>query len=298
MFDTIKIKNKLVSVPKQVAKSTKTPFNWKGFEWIPVFGNNNFPRCYTSKQKNLQLKIEGNYLFITNSLQKYYKANNYTPFTYQEVLTAIFNLDKDLPIDVYTADIIKLSVGVVINENPKLILNEWISYASKAYTPMMKKNKIYGSKFHLTDYYLKGYDKTFEVKNHNQINLDRDTFRFEIEGKTKYFNNKTNNVAINKVNDLLDYGKIKKLGHILLQKYIEIEKVPELDFSTLSLKQKRMYAAFTNYEIQRSIKKQHPNTYKKERIIYNKMIEKLDNSDFQNQVINKLKDQINYSINN
>lgn len=298
MFDTIKIKNKLVSVPKQVAKSTKTPFNWKGFEWIPVFGTNNFPRCYTSRQKNLQLKIEGNYLFVNNSLQKYYKSNNYTSFTYQEVLKAIYNLNKTLPIDIYTADIVKLSVGVVINENPKLILNEWLSYATKTFIPMMKKNKTYGSKFYLTDYYLKGYDKKFEVKNHNQINLKRETFRFEIEGKTKYFNNKTNAVNVYKVKDLLEHNKFKKLANILLAKYIQIQKIPKLDLTTLSLKQKRLYAAFTNYEIQNSIKKQHPNTYKKERIIYNKMINKLDNSDFQNQVINKLKDQINYSINN
>ena len=298
MFDTIRIKNKLVKVPKEVQRLTKTPFNWKGFEWVPIFGNNNFPRCYTSKQKNLQLKIENNYLYVTNSLQKFYKGNNYTSFTYQEVLKAVYLLNKTLPIDIYTADIIKLSVGVIINKNPKLILDEWISYATKPYAPMMRKNKIYGSKFHLTDYYLKGYDKKFEVKNHNQINLDRDTFRFEIEGKTKYFNNKTNKVNVYKVNDLIEYSKFKKLGNLLLVKYLEIEKLPKLDLSKCSLKEKRMIASFTNYNILESIKKQHPETYKKDRKSYNKMMNNLNNSAFQNQVINQLKDQINYSMNN
>ena len=298
MYDTFKIVNELSNVPKQINELFPMPFDWYGFKWIPHFKDSNTPLYYNSNYKNLNLRLIGNQLFVTNSLHKLYRGNNYEVFTYSQVCKAIILLDNLLPINVYTAKILKLSVGVVINADPQKIFNEWLYYLGKPYFPMKNKNKIYGAKFFLTDYYIKGYDKTYEVKNHNQIKLEGNYFRFEMEGKTKIFNNKTNNVGIYTVNDLLNYDKYKKLGEILLNKYIQIEKEPKLDLTQLTIKQKRLVASIRNYEIKESIRIQHKDTYKKDRKEYNKLIKSLDNSEFQKDIITKLKQQINYSINN
>lgn len=300
MVDTINIKNDLEHPPKQALELQKTHFNWCSFTWIPVFKDSSQPPIYYYvKVKNLYLKLIGHQILVSNSLHKLYHNNNYKPFTYSQVVEAFEILNNQLPINIFDSKIIKLSAGVVIEEDSQKVVDEWQYFLGKNYTPMKDKNKIYGAKYFLTDYQIKGYDKTFEVKNHNQINLKKPFFRFEVDNcKPKVLNNKTNNIGIYTVKDLLDKEKFSKLGEMILSKYIQIEKLPKLDLSTLSIKEKRLYASLTNYEVKESIRKQHPHMYKKDRKEYNKMMNNLDNSEFQNQVINKLKEQINYSINN
>lgn len=298
MYDTIKIMNELEQIPKQAKELQQTPFDWNGFLWIPHFKDSNTPLYYKSNFKNLSMRLVSNQLYITNSLHKLYHGNNYKSFSYRQVCKAIILLDNQLPINIYSAKVLKLSAGIVIRENPKLVFNEWLYYLGKPFTPMKNYNKTYGAKFYLTDYSIKGYDKTFEVKNHNQIQLNSNYFRFEIEGKTKIFNNKTNNIGIYTVNDLLDYSKYKKLGKLLQNKYLQIEKQPKIDLSKLSIKQKRLIATITNSEIKESIRKQNPHSYKKDRKEYNKILQHCSNSEFQNQVLEKMNQQINYSINN
>lgn len=298
MYDTIKIVNELEQIPKQARELQQTPFDWNGFLWIPHFKDSNTPLYYKSKFKNLSMRLVGSQLYITNSLHKSYHGNNYCSFSYVQVCKAIILLDNQLPINIYAAKILKLSVGIVIKESPQLIFNEWLYYLGKPFTPMKNYNKIYGAKFYLTDYSIKGYDKTYEVKNHNQIQLNDKYFRFEIEGKTKIFNNKTNNIGIHTVNDLLDYSKYIKLGNLLKDKYQKIEKHSRLNLSELTIKQKRLIASISNSEIKESIRKQHPDTYKKDRKEYNKIIQNSQKSIFQNQVMQKINQQINYSINN
>jgi hypothetical protein len=299
VFDTFKIRSTILNLPKEIIERKETPFDWYGIKWIPIYRESNSPSYYKSDYKNLKLQIFGDQLFVTNSLHKFCCGNNYEPFTYSKVVKTISYLNTILPIDVYNAKIIKISAGVVINENSQKIFNEWQYFLGKEYLPMKNRNKTYGAKFYLTDYQIKGYDKTYEVKNHNQIKLEKEYFRFEIDNcKPKILNNKTNNIGIHTVRDLIDKEKYKKVGEMILDKYIKIEKSPKIDLSTLLLKEKRIYAEITNYEVKESIKKEHPDTYKKDRKEYNMIIKKYDNSAFQNQVINKLKDQINYSINN
>lgn len=277
----------------------ETPFDWYGIRWIPHYKESNIPIYYKSHFKNMHLRIIGDQLMVRNSLHKSYYGNNYSPFSYSQMVKSIILLDSALPINIYNSKISKLSAGVVIEENPQKVLNEWKYFLGKEYLPMKNKNKIYGAKYYLTDYQIKGYDKTFEVQQHNQINLNKPYFRFEIDNcKPKILNNKTNNIGINTVNDLLDREKFIKLGQMVVNKYIQIEKLPKLDLSNLDIKEKVLYASMINYEIKESIKKQHQDTYKKYRKRYNEIRNNLDNSDFQNQVIQKIKHQINYSINN
>lgn len=299
MYDTFKIISTIINLPKEITERKEIPFNWYDIRWIPIYKESNTPTYYKSDYKNLKLQIFGDQLIVTNSLHKFYCGNNYKPFSYSQVVKSINYLNSILPIDVYNAKIIKISVGVVINENPQKVFNQWQYFLGKEYLPMKNRNKTYGAKFYLTDYQIKGYDKTFEVKNHNQVKLEKEYFRFEIDNcKPKVLNNKTNNIDIYTVRDLVDKEKFKKVGKMILDKYITIEKSSKIDLSILNIKQKRLIASITNSEIKENIRKQHPDTYKKDRKEYKKIMQDCDNSEFQNQIIKKLKDQINYSINN
>jgi hypothetical protein len=299
VIDSFSIKNELEIIPKQAKELQETPFFWCGFKWVPNFQNTNqFPTYYYTKMNNLYMKLCGNQLYVSNSLHKMYKGNNYESFTYKEVCEAFELLNNVLPINIYTSKIIKISFGIVIKEDAQKVLNEWQYYLGKVYLPMKHKNKTYGAKYFLTDYQIKGYDKTFEVKNHNQINLNENFFRFEIDNcRPRILNNKTNNIGVIEVSDIVDKVKFEKIGKMVLYKYNKIEKKPKLDITTLSLKQLRVYAEMNDYEVKEAIKKRHTNTYKKDRTEYGKIIRNLKKSTFQDEVIAKLKQQISYSLN-
>ncbi len=298
LYDTIKIMQILEKIPKQAVKKTSRPFSWHGFIWSPVY-KKGLLTYYKAEAKNLQLRLAGNELYINNSLHKFYHGNNYVPFTYQEVLEAIHLLNKITPVNILNAKVLRVSPGIVINENAQHILGEWQNYRGKTHIHMIDKGKIYGAKYYLTDYQVKGYDKTFEVKKHNQIDLKKSYFRFELDNcKTKFLNNKTNNIGIKLVKDLIDCPKFKKFGTLLHNKYLEIEKKNKISLESLSIKEKRLIAYMTNDEIRKSIKNQHKDSYKIDRKQYLKLIRNCHDSNFQKSVSEKIKEQINYSINN
>jgi hypothetical protein len=64
-----------------------------------------------------------------------------------------------------------------------------------------------------------------------------------------FFNNKTNNVGITTVADLIDKDKYKKLCHVLMEQYQKIEKEAQLDLSELTLKEMRLVASMSDFKI-------------------------------------------------
>lgn len=299
MYDTIKIVHQLNQLPKQIEKGCKEPFEWYGLLWIPKFNKFGSLTTYYSELKNLNLSIRDYEITITNSLQKFYMDNNYNPFTYNQVVDAFEQLDNYLPFSIYEAAVKKIAVGMVIQEAANPILNTWVSFSNKKAFPMLSRNKMYGLKYFLTEYDVKGYNKTTEVKHHNNINLNQPYFRFEVEVKRiNNLNRGKNQIGIYTVQDLLNPIKYEKLANILIDKYNKIEKKPTINLNETSLKGKRLLATFKDMEVLNSIKKQHPDSYKKDRKEYKSLLNKLNNNSFQNQIINKLNQQIQFSINN
>jgi hypothetical protein len=291
--------HQLNQLPKQIEKGCKEPFEWYGLLWIPKFNKFGSLTTYYSELKNLNLSIRDYEITITNSLQKFYMDNNYNPFTYNQVVDAFEQLDNYLPFNIYEAAVKKIAMGMVIQEAANPILNTWLSFSNKKAFPMLSRNKMYGLKYFLTEYDVKGYNKTTEVKHHNNINLNQPYFRFEVEVKRiNNLNRGKNQIGIYTVQDLLNPIKYEKLANILIDKYNKIEKKPTINLNETSLKEKRLIASFKDFDVLNSIKKQHPDSYKKDRKEYKSLLNKLNNNSFQNQIINKLNQQIQFSINN
>jgi hypothetical protein len=142
---------------------------------------------------------------------------------------------------------------------------------------MLGANKQYGKKFYLTDYNVKGYDKTFEVKTHVRIKLNKPLFRFELEIYTRNLNKRKNPIGIYTVRDLIDKEKYQMLADELLDKYDKIEKKQSIPLSQLNNKEKEVLALFQNQEILRQYKIDHFETFGNRRKVYNKLKELSNN---------------------
>lgn len=272
MYDTLKIKYRVTNLPNEVLEQKEVSFTWYGLRWFPTYNNKTKKvNGYKTSVNNLDLCLKGNTIFCYNSLQKWYLGNNYESFTYSQVVKALEELNNDLPFNVYEASIHYLAIGLVIEEEAEPILDTWLTFNNKESTPMLGVNKKYGKKYFLTDYNVKGYDKSFEVKTHDRINLNKSLFRFELEIYTRNFNNRKNPIGINKVKDLIDKFKFKRLTKELLSKYNKIEKQQSIPLSKLNNKEKEILALFQNQEILKQYKKDHFESYSKKRTVYNRL---------------------------
>ncbi|WP_271407290.1 hypothetical protein [Tenacibaculum soleae] len=297
-YDTINFQYQIKELPNHFQTLENTPYKWGDLVWQPVVNNKGYLSGYYTYIGNLRLVLRKDVIYIKNSLQKFFMNNNYQSFSYTQVVKAFEKLNQVLPFNIYQAKVTKLAIGVVILEDAQKVYNEWQYYLGKQPMQMQDKNKVYGAKFYLNDYYLKGYNKTFQVSSKDKINIGKPYFRYEIEGKPKFFNNKTNNVGISTVADLVNKEKFKKLCDILISRYDMIEKKTQIDLSELTLKEMRLVASMRDFKIKESMRKRYSHTYKKERLKYLNLMRGIDNTGFQNKVFYKLNNQIQYSLNN
>lgn len=278
MYDTLKIKYQVTNLPIEVLEQREESFIWKGIKWCPTYNDKTQKvNGYKTSVDNLDLRLKGSTIFCNNSLQKWYMGNNYEPFAYSQVVRALKKLDSILPFNVYNANIHYLAVGTIIEEEAKPILDPWLSLNGKQPIPMLGANKQYGKKFYLTDYNVKGYDKTFEVKTHERITLNKPLFRFELEIYTRNLNKRKNPIGIYTVRDLIDKEKYQMLADELLDKYDKIEKKQSIPLSKLNNKEKEVLALFQNQEILRQYKIDHFETFGNRRKVYNKLKELSNN---------------------
>jgi hypothetical protein len=293
LYDTLKIKHQVIQLPKEVIEQQEQPFFWKGLKWIPIFNKKtNQVKAYETNVSNLKLELKGNTISCNNSLQKWYMGNNYELFTYSAVVKALEKLDSVLPFNVYKANIHYLAVGTVIEEEAKPILDPWLSLNGKTSIPMLGANKQYGKKFYFTDYNVKGYDKTFEVKTHDRNTIGKSIFRFELEIYTRNLNKRKNFIGIYTVKDLIDKNKFKMLTDELFDKYDKIEKKLSVALSQLNNKEKEVLALFQNQEILKQYKIDHFETYGNRRKVYNKL-KKLSNNKQLAHIDVQLKNSLN-----
>ena len=296
MYDTLKIKHQVIQLPKEVIEQQEQPFFWKGLKWIPIFNKKtNQVKAYETNVSNLKLELKGNTISCNNSLQKWFMGNNYELFTYSAVVKALEKLDSVLPFNVYKANIHYLAVGTVIEEEAKPILDPWLSLNGKTSIPMLGANKQYGKKFYFTDYNVKGYDKTFEVKTHDRNTIGKSIFRFELEIYTRNLNKRKNFIGIYTVKDLIDKNKFKMLTDELFDKYDKIEKKLSVALSQLNNKEKEVLALFQNQEILKQYKIDHFETYGNRRKVYNKL-KKLSNNKHLAHVKEQLKTSLKHTL--
>ena len=139
---------------------------------------------YSYKLENLKLFLVGNKLTIQNSLHKYYKGNNYTPFSYDEFTDAVAQLSDTVQTDLTNALIPKFEFGInipVANE-PNFYLQDIEAYQPKAIVPLDSSNRRANLYYNSERLRLKIYNKTVVA------NIPNNMLRLEItrNSKSKY----------------------------------------------------------------------------------------------------------------
>ncbi len=298
MYDTIKSKIEVDRLPNTFLVGKLKNLNWAGFLWRPIQNKKSNVIGYQTELQNLNLKLYGRELHIENSLQKFYMSNNYQSFTFSQVIAAFEILNDKLPIDVYKATIMRVDIGAVINHNTSQECNRWLDCKSKLPIPMIKRNTIYGKEFRQTNNKFKVYNKTFEAKQTANIKLQEQLMRVELTGNSRFYNKRTNPIGVYTIQDLIDPFKFKLLASELLNFYKSIKKKPNLDLSSWSTKETRIYAYMNNPDTKLAMKQYHKETYKKERSQYLKLLTKHQDIIQEKIVLEKLKAKVNFAINN
>lgn len=177
---------------------------------------------YTTSLENIDISITNNYVFIKNSLHKFYNSlngvgdSNYTDFYYSEIRVAIellcasiLNLDK--------AFITKLEFGLNITTE---ISSDIIIRENVLMHKLSKENhneKFFGTgelkRFDYSDYAIKVYDKA------KQYNLPYSLMRYEIRFQRRRVINK---LGIWTIGDLLVKENLDKLFSYLLMRFDEM----------------------------------------------------------------------------
>lgn len=298
MYDTIKSKTVIDNLPKGFFANKLQNLDWAGFLWRPIQNKYTNIIGHQTELQNLKFRLYGNELQIENSLQKFHTGNNYKDFTYSQVVAAFDKLNNLLPLDIYNMSLMRADAGIVINHNTEQEINRWLEYKGTRPVPMLSRNRVYGSEFRKTDYRFKAYDKTFETQKSTDVRLQEELMRVELQGNSRYFNNRANPLGVHTIRDLIDPIKYELLANEFLKFYKTIKKKPYLDFTTWTTKDLRIYGCMNCADTASAMKLYHKDTYKKERSHYFKLLTNNQNTAQENEVFDKLKAKVDFSIRN
>ena len=265
MLDDVKIVFPLEE-PIEICRRNKVkPLQFNNIEFYPKYNTKTgYVKYYDTLLDNLWLKISEDKLTINNSWHKYSKGNNFTDYSITDIQETYSKLSNSLNIDIINSEVKKIAYGCVINTPSEINYNNWKFYKTIEPSPMKKNSKKYGAKFDLTDYSIKGYDKSAEVWMHNKIKTEEELFRFEVEVKNmKYLKKRKHPINIHTVRDMLKYENLQLLMSDMLQKYNAIEKVPFCDFSGLTKEERSVFSMMQYSPLREYLRKKENKTYKR-----------------------------------
>ena len=157
-------------------------FNEKLF--IPKFSIFGDVTEYSTKYKKLYIKFKpaSNKLIIVNSLHKFCHGNNYSDFTLTELHDVVEELSDGLSHDIFGGEIKKIECGCNIHvPDATAAYQQLKSYHGKSYQPEWHNGKPYGATCRSTNYVIKAYDKTIQVKAVDKVKIPDNLFRFEVK---------------------------------------------------------------------------------------------------------------------
>jgi hypothetical protein len=254
------------------------PFLHYGVEFYPVY--NRIHRCFYSfsaEHHNLRLKYypSSGMLMVSNSIHKYAKGNNYTDFTLSETKHAFQKLQDELHMNVMKAELKDIEYACVIQHESDFKPYYGLqSYKGRAYLQMQAKGQQYGLKCSATEYDIKGYNKTFQVKAVDKVDIDINLFRWEMHAKRmRYLHNKKPQIPIYKIEDLLNTTNMQYLADDLCRKYKDSMKAAAVNFSSFSnLGDIDIILRMRDPEVVKHLKQHHNSTYRRNKRKYEKLI--------------------------
>jgi hypothetical protein len=243
------------------------PIEWNGIIYSPKYKNGQLIRL-EGHIKNILIMIYAEKTFACNSLHKYYHhGNNCNDFYSYEIRDAIEKLNSDTGLNWNQALVKKMEYGVNVKANSDEIIESLISFKGKDYLPMHWKGKKYGAVCEFEDYRIKGYNKTFEVKQSNKIDLKFPLFRWEVSlFRIRGIENKIQKQL--KVANLIKQETLKLLAEDSISKFVNTIRMQKMNLTKLSASQKKSLAGQLNPLIREDLKIHNRETHKRDRRIY------------------------------
>jgi hypothetical protein len=199
---------------------------------------------YNADFKGLRFELDGTHLTISNSLHKFYKGNNYSDFTYHEILQAIKRIEEITGISADKFSIKKLEIGVNIITKIDInkIIDAVVSYKKKYFFKDMEYDGlVYGKKVKLSEYLIKLYNKTKECWRHNKVRIKENLLRVEIR-----FNKSRLLRGITNLEDLKSRESLNILSEILIKDIQSTIMNDLVDLSQLDSNNTNLYFAGLN----------------------------------------------------
>jgi hypothetical protein len=260
-----------IKPPPQLHKAKGQPFEYKGRAYCPKYRNGQL--CgYETQIKNLRVYVYPERIYLTNSLHKFFKSNNYSDFTKSELRAAIENISDTTGIRWNKATVKKIEYGCNVSAKATNAIHSLQSYKGKDFQPMAKNGIRYGAACDFAQYRIKGYNKTFELKHTDKINLQTPIFRWEIQVKNPQYFNRMKQPIIS-AGQLLTGKVLFTLANDAVTKYENSIKMQHLNLYKLSAEQKKIIAVMHNPEIRQDFKIHHKEAYKKYNRIYRQIMQ-------------------------
>lgn len=266
------------NIPSHISGQSPKWFELYGLDFKPVFPKfKDGPICYEAKFKNLYVKLvkcdyETWKIFVSNSLHVFCNSSNSSDFTYTQLRNTIDEIDNVLEGQFLGSKISRVEIGINLEDYET---KSWKNYKGKPFLPMTKGNKIYGKKAILNDYDIKGYDKTFEQKEHYRNNLTSNVTRIEKQVKyMRHYLKRANRIALYQVKDLKSKDLLISMYSDLRNCIAKIQLSDELKFSKMQyLKDIRVASLFQIDAAVEQVKNRHYDTYKKDKRHFNLLVQ-------------------------
>jgi len=226
MIDNVTLRLSLRDVPQELIKYEKDKLVINNLILNASYNQIDI-KYYSVNWKGLFVKVMNDYIIIQNSLHKFYHGNNYTDYTYSDLKDTIAILCTEFEVDPSLFIIKKIEIGINIPfEHHNLLTNNFTDIKNTEFIPMLHGGRKYGKKNSKSQFDVKVYDKTLQVKLKDGVDIDKDVLRFEIVIKNMNFLYKrANQIPLYTLKDFEDINLLLKLGELLTETYRNISKI-------------------------------------------------------------------------
>lgn len=223
---------------------------------------------------------------VSNSIHKFVKGNNYSDLTFSELCYGLGAIEELTGINIEKWRIRKMEIGFNIETKKKgtEYLPLFSTFKNKTPDKMRKDVFWYGVKWFFSEYELKIYDKTGEVKKHDRVLLNTNILRFEIS-----INRIRKIPVIQLLSDLQNKNTLRALFDFFISEIKRIKTIESVDLSQVSKERDvEMFFAGQNELYWQHQKKINPEGVKKKRNRYLRILNEVSTRNVMNEFLEKL----------
>lgn len=295
MLDNITLQAVIIP-PEEVKEQTTQSFYWRGLLFSPEYRADGQVAKYKATYRNLSFIILGNYLTIKNSIHKFYKGNNYSDFGYSDLCQATNQICRITGLEPKDFNVKKLEFGfnIPISLKPSILFSQVNSYKGKEFDNLRSKARIYGLKCILTEYNIKLYNKSEQVKITEKIQINPNLLRVEVQ-----YNVMRKIPYINSLNDLLLEVNLRNLFSNLTTIFNNIIFRNSYDLAKLKRSRDReLLFAGQSIDFWNTEKNINKENYKKRRQRHKKIEEEVRTGNIKDELDRRLLNKFNELMGN